>query len=280
MAPSSIYHKGLETLTQTSLPFNSNVDRWLQYSESEKGRLRRDLTWTNLEDHIKCEKGKLRVLDAGCGLGEMAPFLLDQSGSLVLLDFSEKMLEKAKERLSKKYPGLKEDRIIFIHGRVEELDACLPEGFFDLILCHTLLEYVEDPRGILRPLAGRLAHRGLLSLVTVNRFSEAFRLAILKNDLEGARRALHKRDFQAGLFDHVPKQTFSFENLIELLDGLNLKVMGRYGIRIFTDFLPGEAGRDPANYRLLFELEKEASKLPPFLYVARYLHLICRKEGD
>jgi S-adenosylmethionine-dependent methyltransferase len=267
-------------LEHTAAPFNGNVDRWLRYSESQKGRLRRDLTWYNLEHHMKFVKGELRVLDAGCGLGEMATFLLDKSSSLVLLDFSEKMLENAKERLSKRHPDLQKDRLMFIHGRVEDLEACLPKGSFHLILCHTLLEYVENPRSILAVLAGRLAHGGLLSLVTVNRFSEAFKLAILRNDLIGARRALHKRDYKASLFDDVPKNTFSFQDLAELLDDLHLKVMGRYGIRIFADYLPEEGGKDPDNYRLLFELEKEASKLSPFLHVARYLHLICQKEGD
>jgi S-adenosylmethionine-dependent methyltransferase len=163
---------------------------------------------------------------------------------------------------------------------VEELGVCLPKGFFDVILCHTLLEYVDDPRGILTSLVGRLTHGGVLSLVTANRFSEALRLAILKNDLIGARRALDKRNFKAAVFEHVPKRTFSFEDLADLTGRLDLKVLGRYGIRIFTDYLPEEASRDSTNYRLLFDLEKEASRLATYLHVARYLHLICQKEDD
>jgi S-adenosylmethionine-dependent methyltransferase len=280
MDPSSIRHKGLEKLVRTPVPFDRNVERWLQYSQSPKGRLRHDLTWYNLEHHIKVKKGKLRVLDAGCGLGDMASFLLGKAKSLVLLDFSEKMLEKAREQLSGRHPGLKKDMVKFIHGSVERLDACLQEGSFDLILCHTLLEYVANPKGIASSLVGRLVRGGILSLVAVNSFSEALRLAILKKDLIGARRALHKRHYEATLFDHVPKHTFSFEDLAELLDGLTLKVMGRYGIRIFADYLPDEGSRDSTNYRLLFELEKEASRLAPYLHVARYLHLICQKEDD
>ncbi len=261
-------------------PFNRNIDRWLQYSESRKGRLRRDLTWHNLEYHIKLTKNKLRVLDAGCGLGDMASLLLHKSSLLVLLYFSEKMIENAKDRLRKTDHDLSDDRLIFIRGHVEDLDASLPEGSFDLILCHTLLEYVEDPGRVLTSLVGRLAHGGLFSLVTANCFSEVFKLALQKKDLLGARRALHNRDHKAGLFDETPKQTFSFDSLEELLKGLNIKVLGRYGIRIFADYLPEETRGDVEKYDLLFKLEKEASKLSPFLHIARYLHLICRKEGD
>lgn len=222
----------------------------------------------------------MRVLDAGCGLGDMASFLLGKAEALVLLDFSERMLEKAKEQLSQRHSDLKENMVTFIHGRVENLDTCLPEGSFDLILCHTLLEYVADPKGMASSLIGRLVHGGTFSLVTVNPFSEALRLAILKKDLIGARRALHNRNYEADLFDHIPKHTFSFEDLVELLDGLTVKVRGCYGIRIFSDYIPEEMSRDSTTYRLLFELEKEASRLAPYLHVARYLHLICQKEDD
>jgi SAM-dependent methyltransferase len=163
---------------------------------------------------------------------------------------------------------------------VEDLDSSLPDGSFDLILCHTLLEYVEDPGRVLTSLVGRLAHGGLFSLVTANCFSEVFKLALQKKDLLGARRALHNRDHKAGLFDETPKQTFSFDSLEELLKGLNIEVLGRYGIRIFADYLPEETRGDIVKYDLLFKLEKEASKLSPFLHIARYLQLICRKEGD
>lgn len=267
-------------MPHTPIPFDRNVEQWLEYSESPKGRLRHELTWHNLKHHLKPEKPRPRVLDVGCGLGEMASFLLGKAKSLVLLDFSEKMLEKAEQRLFDKHPDLKTDRITFVHGRVEALETCLPKGLFDLILCHTVLEYVDEPRGIVKALIGRLTPGGLISLVAVNSFSEAFRLAILKNDLTKACEALRKREFPATLFGHVPKHTFSLENLEELVEGMNLRILGRYGVRIFTDYVREEVAKDTRGYRLLFDLEKEASKLLPYLYFGRYLHLVCQREGD
>ncbi len=241
--------------------------------------MRRDLTWHNLEGYVKSKRGALRILDAGCGLGDMADFLLGRARSLVLLDFSEKMLERAKKRLWGSHSGFKDPRLTFIHGRVEELDSCLPEKAFDVILCHTLLEYVEAPRTVLAALVERLVSGGFLSLVTTNCFSEALRLAILKNDLPGARRALHQKNHEAAVFDHVPRHTFSLENLVALLDGLGLTIKDRFGIRVFSDYMPEDAFEDPKSYRDLLELEKEASKLPPYSNIARYLHLICQKGG-
>ncbi len=210
----------------------------------------------------------------------MASLLFGKASSLVLLDFSEKMLETARQRLVENHPDLNIDFITFIHGRVEDLDDCLPRGLFDVILCHTLVEYVNNPRGVVTSLAQRLAQGGILSLVVVNSLSEVLKLAIVKNDLAGARQALQKRDFHASLFEGVRKRTFSLETLEELVHGLNLEVSGRYGIRVFTDYLPHQMASAPENYRLLFDLEKEASRLLPYLNVSRYLHLICKSRTD
>lgn len=265
-------------MTHTSTPFDKNVEQWIQYSESLKGRLRRDLTWHNLEPHIMGLRGKLRVIDVGCGLGDLIPFLLDRSRTLVLLDFSERMLETAKERLLGGNPGLK-DKITFARARVEELDVRLPGLSFDVVLCHTILEYLEDPRGALSTLAGKLASGGILSILAANCYSETFKLAIIENDLQGARLSLGKKGGQASLFDDVAKITFSREDLEGLLGGLGLQIIGRYGVRVFTDYLREKEGQEP-DERSLFDLEKEASRVKSLQPVARYIHLVCRKVGD
>jgi S-adenosylmethionine-dependent methyltransferase len=262
----------------TSIHFDRNVEGWLHYSGTLKGRLRHELTWRHLEKHIRSVKGKMRVFDAGCGLGEMAFQLLEKAAEIVVLDFSEDMLMEAKKRFAEDHSASDRDRRIFIHGRVEELEHILPQGSFDLILCHNLLEYVEDPRAVLTKMVQRLAPQGLLSLVAANRFGEVFKLALVKKNLEQARMALHEKNSTAELFDNAPKHIFSLEDLEEMADGSGLDVLNRYGIRIFSDYLPEEVMKEPGNERLLFELEKEAATLAPYLHAARYLQLICRKK--
>jgi S-adenosylmethionine-dependent methyltransferase len=264
----------------TSLHFDRNVEAWLQYSGSLKGRLRHVLTWHHLEEHIKSIEGKLRVFDAGCGLGEMAFQLLEKAAEIVVLDSSEDMLMKAKKRLAQNRSALDRDRQVFIHGRVEEFESLLPRGAFDLILCHNILEYVEDPQAILTKMAQRLAPHGLLSLVAANRSGEVFKLALMKKDLKQARLALHKKNSTGELFDNAPKHIFSPRDLDEMAGGSGMDVLNRYGIRIFSDYLPEDVIKEPGNEPLLFELEKEAAPLASYLHVARYLQLICRKRND
>jgi hypothetical protein len=59
-----------------------------------------------------------------------------------------------------------------------------------------------------------------------------------------------------------------------MADDLGLKVSARYGIRVFTDYLPETVIQDPGNHQHLFELEKEASSQLPYIHIARYLHIL------
>ncbi len=169
-------------------------------------------------------------------------------------------------------------RVKFIRGGVEELGSCVPGGSFHLILCHTLLEYVNDPARVLASLVDRLARGGIISIVTANRFSEAFKLALVRQDLKAARSALQAGDFASELFGNAPKHGFSLAELEEMTGRLDLRIEGRYGVRVFTDYLDSQEQKGD-DFRILFELEREAGGLEPYLFVARYLHLVCSKRG-
>ncbi|MDR3568827.1 MAG: methyltransferase domain-containing protein [Syntrophobacteraceae bacterium] len=261
----------------TALIFDRNVDKWILYTKSVKGRLLHELARDHLKRQLSLAGAPMRVLDAGCGPADMAYPLFPIARELVLLDFSPKMIEGAKKRLAVRYTPVEMERITFVNAAVEQLDCCLPQGSFDLIVCHNTLEYTKDPGAALGALAKRLAAGGLLSLVVANRFSEAFRLAFAKCDLDGARLALHTGTATAELFDHAPKRTFSFDQLDQMVGKLGLSVLARHGIRIFTDYLPVELIEDERNFPLLLALEKEAASRIPYIAVARYLQLVCRK---
>jgi S-adenosylmethionine-dependent methyltransferase len=263
-------------MTGTSLHFDRNVERWLQYQDSVKGRLRHDLIRHHLEQHNGTNKGKMRVLDAGCGLGDIAALLFDKADKLLLLDFSVTMIEETKKRLAANNSAF-EKKAAFVHGDVDESVSRLSQDSFDLILCHNILEYVEAPRKTLGGLARILAPGGLLSIVVANCFSESLKIALTKFDFEAARLAINVKDSTADLFDDAPRHTFSLDELGEVIGDSELEVVARYGIRIFADYLPEAVTQAPGNYRLLLELEKEAAPQVPYLNVARYLQVICRK---
>jgi len=76
-----------------------------------------------------------RVLDAGCGPGVYARWLVDQGAEVVGLDSSEKMLTIARQRLA--------GRAHFVQADLGQPLGFL-DGSFDLVLCPLVLEYVKD----------------------------------------------------------------------------------------------------------------------------------------
>ena len=81
-----------------------------------------------------------RVLDAGCGPGVYAEWLLDRGAEVVALDASPKMVRLARERLGERATVLRADL-----GR--PLDF-LEDATFDLVLSALALDYVEDWRAV------------------------------------------------------------------------------------------------------------------------------------
>jgi SAM-dependent methyltransferase len=166
-----------------------------------------------------------------------------------------------------------------VHGEVEAIDDLVPEGSFDLILCHNLIEYVADPQAVLLSLARRLVPSGLLSLVTANPTGDAIRLALLEHDLPGAQQALERRTSTAALFDGIPKRSFSPAQIDLLLQRAGIDRTDRYGVRVFADYLPERALEAPGSEDALFELEREAGRIEEYRALARYWHLIGRQTA-
>lgn len=100
------------------------------------------------------------VLDVATGTGRLPLALLEQSGfqgRVIGVDLSRRMLTVAAEKLAP-YG----DRAAFMHRRAEALP--FPDNTFDLVTCLEALEFMMNPRGVLRELARVLRPGGLLVL--------------------------------------------------------------------------------------------------------------------
>jgi 2-polyprenyl-3-methyl-5-hydroxy-6-metoxy-1,4-benzoquinol methylase len=95
-----------------------------------------------------------RVLDLGCGVGQLARYLATQGAAEVLgVDLSERMLALARAEWA--HP-----RVTYVRGAVEEVT--FPPGRFDLVVSSLVLHYVEDYLGLIARIAGWLTPGGHL----------------------------------------------------------------------------------------------------------------------
>ncbi|MGE5253989.1 MAG: methyltransferase domain-containing protein [Planctomycetaceae bacterium] len=259
--------------------FDSHVAEWGSYVRSPLGAIRQELTRFVLATYLPEGDEIKRVLDAGCGLGEMARSWLEKGCQVYLCDFAPAMLAAARESL---LAGHSEWTSLLrcVESHVEELPRRFDPGFFDLIFCHTLLEYVEDPQATIRQLAGLLRVGGFFSCVIANRFSEAWHLAVRAHDPEEAAAALERGVFSSRLFQNMPQTAFSSEEVVNLLARSSLKSCGEFGLRIFADFFPAEQLQEADFFRKVIELEHRALSKDPFRQLARYIQVLARKEPE
>lgn len=255
--------------------FDAKAEAWEDYTATPLGRLRQKLTLHYLAQHIGSLPRSLKVLDAGGGTASYALPLAQQGHQVCLLDFSAQMLAIARQKVEQLDSSLLE-RMEFRCVPVEETAGLFPPDHFDLILCHTLLEYVSEPWGVLRALTTVLRPRGLISLLFANSYADALRWTLAKGDLEKARLALCGRVSSADLFG-LSRCTFPTEVVQEAMAQAGLEMLAEYGVRIFADYLPAEKLGDPEFFARLLDLEMAAGILHPYRLIARYIQLLGRK---
>jgi ubiquinone/menaquinone biosynthesis C-methylase UbiE len=240
--------------------------------------MRRELTLLILKGCLKEQDGAIKkVLDVGCGLADTAELWLEKNCELFLCDYAPAMLDAARESLHERFFG-KKALMHFVEAPAQKLRELFEPGFFDVVLCHTLLEYVDDDGSTVNSLADLLRTGGILSCMVVNSRSESVRAAILKQDPAGAAAALCKKVFSAGLFNNIKKRTFSFEELEEIVADAGLQSIGEFGIRIFSDFYAAEKLKEQDFYGKALELEHLAMDKDPYRRMGRYIHVLARKK--
>ncbi|MDH5300194.1 MAG: methyltransferase domain-containing protein [Gammaproteobacteria bacterium] len=234
--------------------------------DSPKGWIRLQLLLEDLASLPGYEQGGWSVLDGGCGQGNAAEFLLARGHTLDLCDISEPMLEVARQRLQ----DYSADRVRFHCLPVEQLASQLP-GPYDLICLHAVLEWLPDPRAGLTAALSLLKPGGHLSLLFYNRDALEYRHLLhgnfnrLKRPLEG---------FGGTLTPINPLIPQEVEQWVSQA-GLEIKV--RTGMRVFFDYMQ-PAIRKERSFEDVFAMERQYSRRQPFLYLARYIHLLCEKR--
>ncbi len=259
--------------------FETAAEDWTRYNREPLGYIRQELTWRGLAPYLPAvtntESGP-RVLDVGSGSGEMALRLVRRGYRVWLVDHAAAMLEQARQAAGS-LPEAARARLTFRRLSVVEAYEAFVPGFFDAILCHTLIEYLPDPSDALQGLVFLLRDGGLLSLSFVNRHAEVLRQIWTRDDPCGALAKLEDGTFHAKLFD-LQGQAYTAEEVSAWLPPLGLTVTEVFGVRALADQVSPERLADPEFLDALLRLESATAQLDPYRQIARYAHLLARKE--
>jgi S-adenosylmethionine-dependent methyltransferase len=201
--------------------------------------------------------------------------LAAQGHRVEIVDYSKEMLADAGRRAAA--AGLPE-RVGLHFGNVRQVSRLFPEAQFDLVLCHNVIQYVDDLPGLLNDLVASLKPGGLISIVSINRFSIPYRIVFPRGNLGEALAQLDARTQKAILFD-ATMTCYIASEITDLLVSAGCAIEQDYGLRCVCDYWgDNDLKADPAVFQQLEELEFAMADRHPYKLLARYFQVIARKS--
>lgn len=218
------------------------------------------------------EAASWRVLDAGGGQGQFSLQLAQAGHRVVICDISAEMLKLAEEQVVAL--GV-QDHVQLIHCALQDLAAHLPpdEQQFDLVICHAVMEWMQEPQTLLPTLLSYLKESGYLSLTFYNIHS-----LIYKNLLRTNFKKIINKDFGGSKGSLTPINPQEPQQVLGWIADLPLKLLGHSGIRVFHDYIFNEEhrAREP---QALIDLELVFSQLEPYRSLGRYIHILAQVDA-
>jgi len=254
--------------------FQNGANQYAVYLETPEGRLRTDLAFANLQDFLPRSQAhkSLCALDAGCGTGATAIRLARLGINVTLLDSSPAMLDIAKR--AAREAGVT-DKVVLQHGDVTQLANLFRTQSFDVILCHNVLEFCDDPGAVLCAAARALRDSSaILSALVRNQAGEVFKAAIQAGNLAVAENNITAEWGQESLYGGRVR-LFTSDSLRTMLTEASLAAIAERGVRVLADYLPPRVSRS-ADYERIFELERKLGSRPEYAAVARYIQCLAR----
>ena len=219
-----------------------------------------------LEDSPAGER-RARIVDIGGGTGGFAVALAELGHHVQVIDPSPDALASLGRRAHERGVA---DRVTGQQGDLSDLPSLVEEA--DLVLCHGVLEMVDDPAAALAAIAGVLGPGGHLSLLVAQRHA-----AVVARAMAGhfqAARELLDGDPASGRGGH----RFTHDEVLDLLGAAGLQPVSVLAVRVFADLVPGSLlDLEPGASAALVELERAVASRPEYLPLAAQLHVVARR---
>jgi S-adenosylmethionine-dependent methyltransferase len=264
-----------KNMSTNAADFDDKIANWKREMELPWGKLKYRLGQSNLAKHLG--RRQMNILDAGGGNGlDSIPFA-KQGHFIDIVDYSREMLADVQHRALEE--GV-QDYITTRLADIRNVSDYFPPSQFDLVLCHNILQYMEDVPALLGNLSSLLRPGGVISVISINRYSTPYQAAFLDGDLTKALLQLDTRISTARIFGAV-MTSYSAEEMKELLVRAGLAPEGEYGIRCICDYWgDNERKMNPAIFEQMEQLEFALTDLYPYKLLARYFQIVARKPEN
>jgi S-adenosylmethionine-dependent methyltransferase len=257
--------------TSRSDPFADLADTFGSHYATLRGVVRLELLCRQLAQHLPPPPAT--VVDVGGGGGQVALRLAEKGYDVTIVDPSAEMLRQA-EALLAGAPDRVQRRIDLVEVSGLAAPARLGEREFDVVCCHGVLAYLEEPDPMVRALVLLARPSGVISILAKQGAALALRPGLQGRWTDAL--AVLDADRDAGNLGAVTRA--------DTLDGLELalerggaELTAWYGVRLLTDHLgPVPPGPDLPD---ILEAEWQVSLRDPYRSVSRMLHVVGRRTS-
>jgi SAM-dependent methyltransferase len=143
------------------------------------------------------------------------------------------------------------------------------------VLCHGVLEVVDDPAAALAAIRDVLRPGGRLSLLVSQRHAAVIARA-MAGHLTSALALLD--DASSSRATGRTGRRFTADEVTELLAGAGFGLGSMHGVRVFADLVPGALlDLEPGTTTALLRLEEAVAGRPEYLPLATQLHVIAQR---
>ncbi|MDT0201242.1 methyltransferase [Nocardioides sp. AE5] len=234
-------------------------------ASERRGAARTSIVWESLQGILGSDSD---VLDIGGGTGGFAVRVAELGHRVRVIDPSPDALAALSRRAQE---GDVADRVTGQQGDISTLlEAVGPESV-DVVLCHGVLEVVDDPASALATLAQVLRPGGTLSVLANQRHAAVVARAIAGHFGQA-------REILDGAAVGRSGHRFTSDEITGLLDGAGLRVTSIHGIRVFADLVPGSLlDLEPGATQALLDLERAVATRSEYLPLATQVHVLATR---
>jgi S-adenosylmethionine-dependent methyltransferase len=246
-----------------------------QHSTRPQGRgaARTVVVWDALqevlaEDRTGTGPGEASVVDIGGGTGGFAVRVAELGHRVTVVDPSPDALAILARRAEESGVA---DLVSGRQGDIASLSGLVESGSIDVVLCHGVLEIIDDPDAALAAIAGVLRPGGRLSLL-VNQRHAAVLTRAMAGHFTQARSLLDDPAAGGG------SRRFTPDEVVAMLGRHGLEPTAMHAVRVFVDHVPSSlVDLEPGAAAALVELEQAVADRPEYLPLGTQLHALARR---
>lgn len=252
----------------TDRPGERPSERSSERPSERRGAARTAVVWEALGPVL--DGGPYDVLDIGGGTGGFAVRVAELGHRVSVVDPSPDALAALGRRAHEL--GV---QVGAQQGDLSSLLEVTGADAADVVLCHGVLEVVDDAAAALRTLRSVLRPGGTLSLLVGQRHAAVVARAMAGHFLQAL--ALLEEGPGAGTPAGRAGQRYTHAEVTALLGAAGFEMVSVHGVRVFADLVPGSLlDLEPGATAALVELEQAVANRPEYLPLATQLHVLAR----